>query len=125
MGDKFMALYYILTLNCETHILVSAGFVMVVKIVVASLEFSVQSCCLYLGTDLLLSYQFLFYFFFLLFSLARISTTMSNKNSDSRYPCFVPDLKEKAFNFHHHYFSCRLFVNALYQIEEFTLFFVY
>ena len=86
MGDKFMALYYILTLNCETHILVSVGFVMVVKIVVASLEFSVQLHCLYLGTVLLLSYQFLFYFFFLLFSLARISTTMSNKNSDSRYP---------------------------------------
>ena len=32
-------------------------------------------------------------------ALVRISSTMLNKSSESGYPCLVPDLRRKAFNF--------------------------
>ena len=40
----------------------------------------------------------LFYFFSCLIALARTSSTMLNRNSEREHPCFVSDLREKAFS---------------------------
>ena len=40
-----------------------------------------------------------FYLFCCLITVARISSTMLNNNSESGHPCHVPDLKGKALSF--------------------------
>ena len=98
-------------------------FSLAVRVCVDSLEFSIYEIKSSVSRNVFAS-CFLIWMPFLSFScliaLASTSSTMLNMINESGHPCLLPDLRGKAFIFHHGVYdaSCEFFITSLYQVKE-------